>query len=71
MKDALSGEPVQQFAPSGLLTDVKIDRHTGRPASWVCSSDQILEEKYMAGMDLGPATCELSWPQSSSQFEIK
>jgi penicillin-binding protein 1B len=65
MKNVLKGEPVTPFPSSPFLTEVSIDRHSGKLADSSCPATQVIQEKYMKGHEPKDSGCELNWPQAT------
>ncbi|MEK7690039.1 MAG: hypothetical protein AAB425_03360, partial [Bdellovibrionota bacterium] len=67
MKTALVAYPPESFPISATLTDVAIDRYSGRPAKAGCPDGQILVEKSLSAASENEASCEIIWPSSPSE----
>ncbi len=70
MKAALTGEPPQNFPVSPEISDITIDRHTGKRALGNCPMDQVITEKYLRSHEPRDSSCEKGWPESRKDTEI-
>ena len=64
MRRALESEPSVPFPTNSQLTEVKIDRRSGKKANFSCPSDQVTLEKYIQGHEPQQNGCESFWPPS-------
>jgi penicillin-binding protein 1B len=67
MKQALKTEAPLPFPQSPLISDVQIDRHTGKSASSSCPTSQVIIEKYLRDHEPRDKTCETNWPPPTPQ----
>ena len=66
MQKALSADPPAPFAASPFLTDVQIDRHSGKAAQSNCPPSQVVVEKYIRDHEPRDKSCEPNWPAESN-----
>lgn len=59
MKEAHRGEPVRDFDASGDLTELKIDKHTGKIATSDCPSAQVIVDRYLKESESTQRSCEV------------
>jgi membrane peptidoglycan carboxypeptidase len=70
MKDALAGNPVEPFPISSDLTEVRLDRHSGKRASSDCPSEQTVLEKVILGKEPEDTACDPTPPPSEKEKSI-
>ncbi|MCC7440071.1 MAG: transglycosylase domain-containing protein [Bdellovibrionales bacterium] len=75
MTRALEGTPPHPFPESEHLEDVRIDLHSGFPATSGCPDEQSRVEKYLNedafGGELGDSQCAETWPVSVSESAME
>lgn len=71
MKSALNGWPAQNFPESPDLTQIKIDKMTGKQAQTFCPADQVVEDWYPKNHVPAETTCGTQYPPSVVQSESK
>jgi penicillin-binding protein 1B len=67
LKEALAGEPPLSFPISPHLTTTRIDRFSGKSASWGCPDAQTSVEKFVIGQEPRETGCESLWPASTPE----
>lgn len=70
MKNALAGEPPQPFPLSPHLTDVTIDRRSGKRADRSCPISQTLTDKFIKDHEPRDTSCEAAWQPSVHETKI-
>jgi 1A family penicillin-binding protein len=67
MKEALENTPPEPFPISNFLTNVQIDKYTGKRAENDCPDDQIIVEKVIKGSQIQEQTCASGWPETVAE----
>jgi penicillin-binding protein 1B len=69
MRKALAGENATSFPESPHLVDIRIDTHSGHPATETCPEEQVRSERYMTSSLPTGAECSDHWPESIKLIE--
>lgn len=59
MREAHRGEPIRDFDASGDLTDLRIDKRTGKIATPDCPDTQVIVEHYLKESESTQRSCEV------------
>lgn len=70
MKQALDGIAPDTFPESSHLTQVKINRQSGKLALDDCPDTHVLLEKYSSGNEPEVAACDILWPASETTTKL-
>jgi membrane peptidoglycan carboxypeptidase len=71
MKNALTGEAVEDFAAPPGISEVLVDLHTGWSARAGCSIEQVRTDTYLTSQLTGRETCESRPPEPERVTEKK